>query len=260
MTGAAARRKTRRPCAGRAAGPAGTPEQSKLPLPRLPGSRADAALPEELKVAWTEHMVNGFKQNEQMFARTLEAFMTPYRLTVRLYVALVCVGIGLFVLAAVIGLRGGDSVAAVAFAGLGVAAFLAFFVRQPLRALEENLECITWLGVAFNTYWARLMYMTDPGTVQAELKAAEADFRASVERLIGQHAALRGKRPGGDLNAEGAAMAAKAKWTVLTYIAAHNDLDRFGKAEPDGDPRRRQHARGGAGRALRRRGRERGAT
>jgi hypothetical protein len=41
------------------------------------------------------------------------------------------------------------------------------------------------------------MYMADSKTVQAELKAAEDDFRASVEKLIAQHAELRGKRPGG---------------------------------------------------------------
>jgi hypothetical protein len=38
------------------------------------------------------------------------------------------------------------------------------------------------------------MYMSDAKTAQAELKAAEEDFRASVERLIAQHAVLRGKR------------------------------------------------------------------
>jgi hypothetical protein len=170
---------------------------SKLPPPQLPEPTDQATLPQELKTAWTQYMVNGFKQNEQMFQRTLDAFMKPYRLTVWLYATLFVVGIGLFVLAAVIGLRKGDSVVAIAFAGLSVATFLAFFLRQPLHALEENLEFITWLGVAFNTYWARLMYMTDPKTVQADLKAAEDDFRASVERLITHHAALRGKRPSG---------------------------------------------------------------
>ncbi len=142
-------------------------------------------------------MVNGFKQNEEMFRRTLDAFMKPYRLTVRLYVALFGVGIGLFVIAAVIGLSQGNSVVAIAFAGMSVVAFLGFFVRQPLHALEENLEFVTWLGVAFNTYWTRLMYMTDSKTINLDLQAAEADFRASVEQLIRQHAELRGKRPGG---------------------------------------------------------------
>jgi hypothetical protein len=129
-----------------------------------------------------------------MFRRTLAGFMKPYRLTVYLYLSLFAVGIGLFVIAAVIALSNGSTAAAGAFAGLSVATFLTFFVRQPLRALEENLEFITWLGVAFNTYWTRLMYITDATHVQAELKAAEDDFRTSIERLIAQHASLRDKR------------------------------------------------------------------
>jgi hypothetical protein len=164
---------------------------SKLPRPTEP-----TGLSKELKAAWTEYMISGFKQNEQMFERTLEAFMKPYWLTLWLYGALFLVGIVLLIVAAVIGLRKGDSVTAVAFAGLSVGTFLAFFLRQPLHALEENLEFITWLGVAFNTYWTRLMYMTDSKTVQAELKAADDDFRKSVEQLISRHAKLRNKRPG----------------------------------------------------------------
>ncbi len=173
----------------------GASDLSKLPLPSLPDPTNP--VPRELRDAWTQYMVNGFQQNEEMFKNTLNAFMKPYRVTVWLYVLLFAVGIGLFVVAAVIGLRNGNSVTAIAFAGLSVGAFLAFFVRQPLHSLEENLEFITWLGVAFNTYWTRLMYMTDPKTVQAELKAADDDFRASIERLIAQHGELRGKRPGG---------------------------------------------------------------
>jgi hypothetical protein len=172
----------------------GASEARKLPLPT---DSSGGAVPPELKAAWTAYMVNGFKQNEEMFQRTLDAFMKPYHLTVRLYMALFGVGIGLFVIAAVIGLSQGNSVVAIAFAGMSVVAFLGFFVRQPLQALEENLEFVTWLGVAFNTYWTRLMYMPDSRTINVDLKAAEDDFRASVEQLIRQHAELRGKRPGG---------------------------------------------------------------
>jgi hypothetical protein len=170
---------------------------AKLPLPSPPPGVGESALSPELMQAWTRYMINGFRQNERMFNDTLAAFMKPYRLTVWLYAVLFAVGVGLFVVAAIIGLRNGAPVVAIAFAGLSVAAFLAFFVREPLHALEENLEFITWLGVAFNTYWTRLLYMTDPQTVQADLKAADDDFRASVERLIKQHARLRGKRSDG---------------------------------------------------------------
>jgi hypothetical protein len=167
----------------------------KLPLPPLP-SIPDVA--PELRKAWVDYMVHGFRNNEEMFKRTLKAFMKPYHLTVWMYGALFVVGIALFVLAAILGLSEGKSGVAIVFAGLGAGAFLAFFIRQPVQALEENLEFITWLGVAFNTYWTRVMYMMDMKTIQADLKAADEDYRTSVERLITKHAELRGKRPGGD--------------------------------------------------------------
>lgn len=175
------------------------PEAAKLPLPRIPATSDN--VPEELRRAWTQHMINGFKQNQQMFESTLAAFMKPYRLTVIFYSAMFLVGIGLFVTAAIIGLNKGDRVVALGFAGLSVGALLTFFIQQPLRALEENLECVTWLGVAFNTYWSRLMYATEADRIQSDLKAAEDDFRASVAKLISTHNELRNKRPevgGGD--------------------------------------------------------------
>src|SRR5262249_50227275 len=168
---------------------------SKLPLPRPPERVGHDEVPPELKRAWTEYMITGLKQNEEMFQSTLAAFMKPYRLTVWFYATMFVIGIGLFVAAAAIALAKGSAVTSIAFAGLSVGSLLTFFVRQPLRTLEENLECITWLGVAFNTYWTRLMYANDPETVQEDLKAAEDDFRASVEKLIAAHNELRTKRP-----------------------------------------------------------------
>lgn len=172
------------------------PADSKLPLPQVPATFGSVNVPEELSRAWTQYMITGFKQNQQMFESTLAAFMKPYRLTVFFYAVMFVVGIGLFVAAAIIGLTKGDRVVALSFAGLSVGTLLTFFVRQPLRALEENLECITWLGVAFNTYWTRLMYAADKERVQADLKSAEEDFRASLEKLITTHSELRNKRPG----------------------------------------------------------------
>jgi len=173
---------------------------AKLPL-MTTGAPDGPQAPEEVRRAWIEYMVNGFRNNEEMFRRTLEAFMKPYYLTIWMYGALFVVGIALFVVAAVAGLRDGSSPVAVVFAGLGAGAFLMFFIRQPLQALEENLEFITWLGVAFNTYWTRLMYMLETKTVQADLKTADDDYSNTVERLIARHAELRLKRPGSDLGA-----------------------------------------------------------
>ncbi len=172
---------------------------AKLPPIRLPIPEVKTS--PELQKAWIDYMIHGFKNNEEMFKRTLKAFMKPYHLTVWMYGILFVVGIALFILAGFLGFREGKSVVAIAFAGLGAGAFLAFFIRQPVQALEENLEFITWLGVAFNTYWTRLMYMMDAKTIQADLKAADNDYCASIEKLITKHAELRGNRPGGDLGA-----------------------------------------------------------
>jgi hypothetical protein len=191
--------------------------EAKLPNPRTPVGAARAqetpvqqesvatlynpnALSDKLTAAWEEYMVQGFAHNEEMFSKTLKAFMKPYNITVGMYVILFAIGVLFFVVAVVLGLRNPQSWVGVAFGGLSVGTFLLFFVRQPLQALEENLEFITWLGVAFNSYWTRLMYMQDPATIQADLKAATDDYSDTVERLIAGHAKLREKRPGGDLS------------------------------------------------------------
>lgn len=167
---------------------------AKLPLVPLPGTGGSSAVPPALQAAWINYMINGFRQNEKMFESTLQGFMKPYRLTIWFYSLLFAVGLGLFVAAAIIGLSNGNSVVAIAFGGLSVTAFLSFFIQRPMQALEENLEFITWLGVAFNTYWTRLMYLSDPKTIDADLKSVDDDFRASVKELIAEHSALRTKR------------------------------------------------------------------
>lgn len=175
---------------------------TKLPPVALSEEAYSGMIPSGIKKAWIDYMVLGFKNNEEMFRKTLNAFMKPYRLTIWMYGFLFTVGIIFFVVAVIIGLRDSKSVVAIAFAGLGAATFLAFFIRQPVQALEENLEFITWLGVAFNTYWTRLMFMMDTKTIQTDLKAADNDFCTSIERMIIKHSDLRSKRPGGDLDSK----------------------------------------------------------
>lgn len=155
-----------------------------------------AKVPKELRQAWTEYMINGFKNNEKMFQSTLNAFMKPYNITILLYVVMFIVGILFFAIAVAFGFRGDPPTLAVGFGGLSIISFITFFIRQPVQALEENLECISWLGVAFNTYWTRLMYISDKENVQDELKVATDDFVNHVEKLIDKHAKLRSDRAG----------------------------------------------------------------
>src|SRR5712692_9374207 len=114
----------------------GDREQPFLPPVAKP-SRVDP----EVYEAWRKHIVNGFHQNNEMFKKLLDAFMRPYWLTVWMYRALFLIGVAGFIAAVVLGVWGGLGFATL-FGGLSVVMFLSFFISQPLRALEQNLEFI----------------------------------------------------------------------------------------------------------------------
>jgi len=174
---------------------------SKLPPPlppiallEVPGERDPVVY-----AAWQKHIAKGFDQNSEMFRKVLDAFLRPYWLTVRMYQVLFAVGIIGIVAAVILGVWRGFEFA-VLFGGLSIAAFLAFFVSQPLRSLEQNLHFITWLGVVYNTYWTRLMYANDPATVQTDLEAIKQNTIKDLTALIDKQAELAAKRPSTTIN------------------------------------------------------------
>lgn len=191
-----------------------------LPIPELPGrlvsvideqptppagadvpvqSAADARLQElRLKVleAWAAHMEEGLQNNTLMFRQLLKAFMRPYYMTMVMYIILFLVGIGLFVIAAWLSTKANADRSSWLFGGLGVLTFLAFFISRPLAALEENLQLITRLGVIYNSYWTRLLYMQDNSTIQADLEDATNDTIAELGKLTDKSVELAAKRPG----------------------------------------------------------------
>lgn len=167
------------------------------PAPAQPATPKEPFMPDDpLYKAWQEHIIQGLANNNVMFRRTLRAYLVPYYLTVGLYVALFAAGLALFIAAAWLSAQGGSDLGPLLFAGLGVATFLALFIRNPLRSLEENLQFITWLGIIYNTYWTRLLYMQDQATVHADLEDATQDAIRELERLIDKNAGLASKRPG----------------------------------------------------------------
>ncbi len=175
--------------------------RSPMPQSPVPGKPLSEADP-ELYAAWRKHIQQGFENNQTMFGRVLDGFMDPYWTTVWMYRALFGIGVGAFIVAAILGIlsanRGNTSAAigaAAVFGGLGIVAFLTYFVNRPLQALEENLQFITWLGVIYNTYWTRLAYTSDLATVQQELEAATTDTIAKIKELLDKHTELSGKRP-----------------------------------------------------------------
>ncbi|MBI5878287.1 MAG: hypothetical protein HZB53_11610 [Chloroflexi bacterium] len=168
-------------------------EQEYLPPVGKPRGKVDP----DVYDAWKKHTVMGFQQNSEMFRKLLDAFMRPYWLTVWMYRTLYIVGLAGFVVAALLSVWRGWEFAAI-FGGISVVTFLAFFIGQPLRALEQNLEFITWLGLIYNTYWTRLMYANDAEKMQADLEAINKAAVADLSALIDKHVAVAAKRPGAE--------------------------------------------------------------
>jgi hypothetical protein len=131
-----------------------------------------------------------------MFRQVLEAFMKPYHSTVTMYRILFGMGVFSFLVAAGMSAWTKESSFALIFGGLGIVAFVSYFISRPLQALEENLQFITWLGVVYNTYWTRIAYMMDQATVQKDLQEATKDATNEIEKIIAKHAEVSGKRPG----------------------------------------------------------------
>jgi hypothetical protein len=65
-----------------------------------------------------------------------------------------------------------------------------------LRALEENLNFITWLGVIYNSYWTRLVYAMNMETVQDDVSDITDDFTRQIGELLDKNAELGNNRPG----------------------------------------------------------------
>ena len=113
------------------------------------------------------------------------------RLHVVLYVVLFTVGVGTAV-AIVQGLLAesvGEAVAGLGIAGLSAASFFAFFLARPLEALERNAIYTQWLAATVTAYWTRMVFLDDPDTVDAEIRAATIDLVGDLDKLARRHAA-----------------------------------------------------------------------
>jgi hypothetical protein len=150
----------------------------------------------ELYGNWVEYVSQGYAKNDRVFQRILGAFTRDHNITVAMYVILFLVGVSLFVVAAILAVTE-DNVAfkAVAlFGGLGVVAFLRYFISRSVQSIEENLEFITWLGLIYNTYWTRLAWTFEETESQKIVKETTEIAIEQLEQMIDKHAVARGKR------------------------------------------------------------------
>ena len=155
----------------------------------------------DLYKMWREHVRLGLERNDQMFRKLLNAFMRPYQLIVWMNIILFTVGIVSFVTAIIMSVTQEQPLYAAIFAGLSAATFIGFFISRPMRALEENLEFITWLGMITTPIgrgWS-MRWISRPCNRTCPVRS-----RNRRTRLIGssqRHAELAGRRPGNEVGA-----------------------------------------------------------
>lgn len=170
------------------------PHTERLPLPLHHPKLAE--IDPTLYEYWREHIHQGFQRNNRMFDTILEAFMRPYNTTIWMYRILFGLGIASFLVAAGLGAWLQAPMFSLIFGGLSIVSFLTYFIGRPLQSLEENLKFITWLGIIYNTYWTRLVYLMDSESIQQDLEETTQDAIAELERLLDKHHEFSGRRPG----------------------------------------------------------------
>jgi hypothetical protein len=162
--------------------------------PRLPEITSGAMRDPELYAAWKKHIEHGFANNQTMFQQLLTGFMNPYWTTVWMYRILFGLGVASFVVAAGLSAFANKEGYTLIFGGLSALSLLAYFFNRPLQALEENLQFITWLGLIYNSYWTRLLYLNSQPDVQKGLQESTDDAIARIKELMAAHAKRSRKR------------------------------------------------------------------
>ncbi|MEZ4581307.1 MAG: hypothetical protein R3A10_06605 [Caldilineaceae bacterium] len=92
----------------------------------------------ELYKSWVEHIQAGYRNNDQVFQRILDAFMRSHTSTVIMYWVLFGVGVGFFVVAASLALFRDALGTSMVFGGLSIVAFLTYFVSGPPRLWRKT--------------------------------------------------------------------------------------------------------------------------
>jgi len=172
--------------------------------PRFAHAFSPAPAPEELiklkeqhpdlYQAYVEHIKEGYKNNGRIFDDVRRAFMRSHNSTVVMYWLLFAVGVATVVTGIVLAAQG-NALAGAVFLGVGVAAFVTYFISRSTQSIEENLLYITWLGVIYNSYWTHLAWATQRDTAQAELDKATTDALKQLEKLVNRHAKATKERP-----------------------------------------------------------------
>jgi hypothetical protein len=138
----------------------------------------------ELLEAWRKHIAGSLANNELMFQQLLQGFRRPYWAAVWMVYTLFTIGAGSFLLAAGLAIFTDRTSAVLVFGALSVVALLGYFFSRPLQALERNLHFLTWLGLIYDSYWARLVHLDPQMDVHKGINDATDDAIERIKTLI----------------------------------------------------------------------------
>jgi hypothetical protein len=109
---------------------------------------------------------------------TLNNARRTYQLITLMNAIMFCMGVGLFLFAAIYGARSQNLTFTAAFAGLGVASFVALFLLGPIDKTQDALSNLIQAEVAFMNYFDQMIFLE----ACAQLPAPGTNF-PSVENI-----------------------------------------------------------------------------
>jgi hypothetical protein len=153
------------------------------PAQALPGS-----LDLEPAALWRDHIQQGLSGNQALFDQILQSVKASYQTTTRLFWGLFGMGVEAFLAALGLALATGNLGLVLSFAALSAVALLACALNRPLRSQEEHLYYLMSLGVAYNSYWAKLAHLdgsllADPAQAQQAVDSVTNDTMARLQTL-----------------------------------------------------------------------------
>lgn len=90
---------------------------------------------------------------------TLNNAKLTYQLITLMNAIMFCMGVGLFLFAAIYGARSHNLTFTAAFAGLGVASFVALFLLGPIDKTQDALSNLIQAEVAFMNYFDQMVFL-----------------------------------------------------------------------------------------------------
>ena len=135
-----------------------SPASGGVPGPAQMGQELEFQMAEMRKrtTAQVDRMVDLGKFTVQILKDTLNNAKDTYRAITRMNLVMFCMGVGLFLFAAVEGAINHNLVYTAAFAGLGAASFVALFFLGPIDKTQAALSNLIQAEIAFMNYFEQI--------------------------------------------------------------------------------------------------------